>query len=162
MKTILLLAVTAALMIGSAGRAMARLGETEAQVEARFGPAVSGDKEPRDGMLTKLYTKSGVQVMVFFIAGKSAAEGYSKDNLEAFSETEVQTLLEANAQGKNTWEESKQTNFTKKIFLRSDAQAKAIDTRIGKNPNVLIASKAWFDSANKTRQEKEKKNLAGF
>lgn len=159
MKTMLVL--LAAMLICD-GTAQARLGETEAQIEARFGKPVDGDKEPRDGILGKLYVSRGIRVLIFYIDGKSAAEGYNKENLEPLSETEVQTLLEANAQGQNSWAATNQLDFTKKYYKRSDGQASAVDTRIGRHPGLLIASRQWTEAAQNSTHKQEKKNLSGF
>jgi len=87
----------------------ARIGETKAEIEARYGKALSSSSGP--GTPIFLYRKSGMQIGVVFIKGKSAAEFYSRIDKHGLSENEIKLLLDANSfngqwvksEGPSTW-----------------------------------------------------------
>ena len=78
--------------------AFARIGETEQQIEARYGKAtdtLSKGNEP----LQKLYRSSGLDIGVTYIDGVSQIESFRKEDRSALSKNEIALLLEANAAG---------------------------------------------------------------
>lgn len=78
--------------------AFARIGDTEQQIEARYGKAtdtLSKGNEP----LQKLYRSSGLDIGVTYIDGVSQIESFRKEDQSALSKNEIALLLEANAAG---------------------------------------------------------------
>jgi hypothetical protein len=83
--------------------AYARLGETEAELEKRFGPPYFKQEplietEPGDKCLH--YQKDGIQVMVMFWKGQSIREDYEfRGQIEGESLKKAAAIVEANANG---------------------------------------------------------------
>jgi hypothetical protein len=73
--------------------AFARIGETEAQTEARYGKSTSGSRP------TKAYFHKDFFIIVTFDNGASAIETYEKRNGSPMSTVEIRTLLDANGGG---------------------------------------------------------------
>ena len=97
------LSTVATLAILLPGLAEARLSETVAQIETRFGPPVH-TWSAKFGEQDRRYRWKQYRVLVTFFAGKSVCERYWHDDLDVpFSDAEVQSLLAENSLG-NTWE----------------------------------------------------------
>lgn len=77
----------------------ARLGETEAQIEARYGKVISVKAGDTTRDTKNAYYHNGIYITVVFLDGKSSCEGYCKAYL---SSTEIQALLDVNSLG-HTW-----------------------------------------------------------
>jgi hypothetical protein len=78
--------------------AFARIGETEQQIEARYGKTIrtlSKGNQP----LQKAYQSSGLDIAVTYIDGVSQSEFFSKQDKSELSKNEIALLLEANAAG---------------------------------------------------------------
>ena len=75
----------------------ARIGDTEAQIETRYGPAVA----KKDGYVARhtrrWYDFKNYQIEVDYVDGKSAFEGFKTKNHSPLSATETQIILTANA-----------------------------------------------------------------
>src|SRR6266498_2838365 len=84
----------------------ARTGETEAQIEARYGKPVKMAGHYDGPGTAKMYSKSGVRIIVTFIDGLSESEYYSKPAGAKLGSREVETILRANAGDKN-WSQVK-------------------------------------------------------
>jgi hypothetical protein len=82
----------AALLIYSA-TASARIGETEAQIEARYGRPTGSYRT------VKSYSYNGFEIFVAFSNGKSGVETFQKRNHLPMSAVEIGTLLDANGGG---------------------------------------------------------------
>jgi len=79
--------------------ALARIGETEQQIEARYGQPikiVSASELPAPGV-TKIYESAGIKILVTFLDGTSASEDYSKASPGQLERSEIETILAANA-----------------------------------------------------------------
>ena len=83
--------IAAVVLFGSA--AFARIGETEAQIEKRYGQPTSGSHS------TKTYGYEDFFVIVTFDDGVSGIETYEKCNGAPISAVEIGKLLEANGVG---------------------------------------------------------------
>lgn len=81
------------------GTAAARIGETEVEVEARYGKPIFTLPSKVDASLTKCYLSGGFSIAVTYVDGRSAREMLAKANKSAISDKEIQRLLEANAGG---------------------------------------------------------------
>jgi hypothetical protein len=84
--------------------AFARIGETEAQIEKRYGEPTSGSR------LTKTYSYKNLVVIVTFNHGVSGIETYEKRNGTPMSAVEIRRLLEANGGG-TKWHEPIRNGF---------------------------------------------------
>lgn len=80
------------------GNAEARLGENEAQIQARYGNAIallpSRAGEPG---LTKCYSAEGFVVSVTFVNGNSVREIFAKPDSSKISDAEIHAALKTNA-----------------------------------------------------------------
>ena len=79
----------------------ARLGETEAEVVARYGKAISVAKGHDARESRQLFTHDGYKITVKFLDGKSGYEEYTREDLRniEFSADEIKTLLTVNCMG---------------------------------------------------------------
>jgi len=102
MKTLLFLIGTFLLLITSL---QARLGETEAQIEARYGKPIDILPPDLDGtVIRKRYDKNFMQITVSYLSGKSAEEEIKHENAAStpLTKNEIESLLAANTLG-NKW-----------------------------------------------------------
>jgi hypothetical protein len=83
--------ITALVLFGAT--AFARIGETEAQIEKRYGEPTSGSR------LTKTYSYKNLVIIVTFDNGVSGIETYEKRNDTPMRAVEIRRLLEANGGG---------------------------------------------------------------
>ena len=83
----------------------ARLGETKAELDARYGPSVKRlEADPGEEMLE--YRHKDLFVLVTFVQGKSESEIYGhQDGKTPLSQNEIQSFLNINSFGKH-WEKS--------------------------------------------------------
>ena len=90
--------LTALLICSSAN---ARIGENESQIEARYGKPFKTftAAEPPRPALKKMYKSDGIVIIVSYLNGVSESEYYSKPHAK-IDRTKVETLLKANAHGK--------------------------------------------------------------
>jgi hypothetical protein len=84
------------LLVGAT--AFARIGETEAQIEKRYGRPTSSSP------WTKGYFHNGLFIIVTFDNGVSGIETYEKRNAAPMNAGEIRRLLEANGGG-TKWHE---------------------------------------------------------
>ena len=84
--------------------AFARIGETEAQIEKRYGRPTSGSR------WTKTYSNKNFFVIVTFDNGVSGIETFQKRNDSPMARAEIEKLLEANDDG-SKWDRSARNDF---------------------------------------------------
>src|SRR5262249_28378311 len=83
--------------------AEARLGETEPQIQQRYGnpitllPSHAGDPGP-----TKCYSADGFIISITYVNGGSVREIFSKTNKTKLTDAEIQNTLKANT-GNSPW-----------------------------------------------------------
>ncbi|HEX4697340.1 MAG TPA: hypothetical protein VH254_06670 [Candidatus Udaeobacter sp.] len=136
MKHLLILA--AALVIALSGQAFARLGNTEAQVNALFGKPIDPGKPDSHGLTTNMYknpTKEYLAV-VQFLMGHSVAEAYSRVDKRKLSEKELSIFLQGNSSGKE-WKKDPR----KFAWERSDNHASAWCETLSGRPTLLVRTK---------------------
>lgn len=88
---------TATLLLATSN-VFARIGETEEQIEKRYGKPVRTLSQPNEP-LERLYVFAGMNVIVTFINNVSQREFYSKKDKSTLSDTEIEVLLAANSAG---------------------------------------------------------------
>jgi hypothetical protein len=158
MKTKLTLVFLTAILTFT--QAQARIGETEAQIEARYGkPAEISDKDKL--FKTALYHFGGMEVFVFISrsTGLSELEEFNKASGEKFSDNEIALIMQANAAGK-TWKLVEDADFTKKQWWLSDESVAAVSRPSEKT--VTLYSKAMAVCLNNHKAESEASNLKGL
>jgi len=98
MKSLLLLTLALLLAVNPL---QARLGETVAEVEAKYGKPISVEKGYTNRESKRLYKHDGYRITVKFLDGKSGNEEYTKEDLTNvdFSDDEIKALLIANCMG---------------------------------------------------------------
>ncbi len=153
-----LLAVTVASFLIIASVASARIGETLEQCEARYGKGSVG----KDGEIS--FTKAGFTIQATFYEGKVDAIGVFKIERDVLghpkemSDTEVQTLLEANGGGK-AWRKLNAVSMDKQ-WSNEDGSVMAF---MKFTSNILIVStRASLERGRAAMEAKEKSNLKGF
>jgi hypothetical protein len=108
MKTALLSLLAALLMLN---RSQAILGETESQIEARYGKATEVLESSIHTVSRKEYQNNGLCIIVSYIDGKSVYERYSDLAIGTLNPTQLAALLDLNALG-GKW-----------VKLKSDAES---------------------------------------
>ena len=134
MKDVLVIA--AAVMIALSSHAVARLGNTEEQVNAVLGKPTDPGKPDSDGITTNMYKNpTGEYIaMVQFLKGHSVAEAYSRVDRRALSEKELSIFLEGNSAG-NKWEKKP---GKKSAWIRSDHRAHAWYETVSGRPTLMV------------------------
>ena len=79
-------------------QAFARIGETEQQIEVRYGKSI-GTLSSGNELLRKAYRSTDLNIVVMYIDGVSQSEIFTKQDGSEFSKNEIAILLEANAAG---------------------------------------------------------------
>jgi hypothetical protein len=114
--------VTVVFLLGVTATAQARLGESAAQLVARYGQPLKEDDQKASGdqiaLSQVVFQKGGIRIYVTITNGISAAENYRKINGEPFTIPEITLLLNANTQGYG-WEAPQDING-EKVWTRDD------------------------------------------
>ena len=96
----LLIGCPIAALLGAPATAHARLGESEARIELRYGkPIAQVPAVPGDLGLTKYYASKGFSIFVTFLEGRSVREMFAKRDRSELSAGELQILLNADSGG---------------------------------------------------------------
>ena len=137
MKSILILAA-AAIVTGISSQALARIGQTEEQVNALFGKPIDAGKPDKEGVTTNIYKNPGGEyhALVQFQKGHSIAEAYSRVDGGKLSEREMEIFLKGNSGGKEWIKDP-----AKLAWERSDHRAKAWSETLSGIPTLLIQAK---------------------
>lgn len=145
------------LMLVSA--AFARIGETEQQIEARYGKAthtLSKGNEP----LQKLYRSSGLDIGVTYIDGVSQIESFRKEDQSALSKNEIALLLEANAAGSKWIEDPTASVLGLQVWKLESGGRKAVYKK--SEGGLLILTDLADKVSAQRKAEAEKEKLKGF
>lgn len=160
MKTILIVLLTCA-------SALARIGETEPQIEARYGKPIkriSATDLPGPGH-TQMYKSAGIQIMVTFIDGASGSECYSKSSHGKLELSEVETILTANA-GEKRWLEVEIGHPLYDLRSRRWILGELPDVLIADfnriNSSLTLSSKKFLDAVGESDKAAAKNKLKGF
>ena len=146
-KPLLLLAMVASV-------AHARIGETEAQIEARYGKPLKTDGD------FKAYTANGFTIIVTFLDGRSEGEMFEKPDRAAFSENELAMLMTANGGGRKWTDATPQFDFVRKMWRSADGNLTAVYKTIP--PTLVIASRKFAEHQERTQKKEETEKLSGF
>jgi hypothetical protein len=137
MKTLLCTALVFTFII----TASAGIGETEAQVVARYGPSI-GDIPTQAFGKVRGFMQVGHVVGVAFVNGVSDMEMFAKNDKSEMTPAEIEKLLKANGAGEWKVEETGKPNW--KRWRREDGAVVALyDTT---RHFLYINSKKFFDA----------------
>ena len=147
----------------------ARLGETPEQCEERYGAPIVSKVLPMDsiapGGVVTLYRKSGLEIKVLYFngtAGEVRFEKSEKDALgfaEEFSQTEIESLMEANGGGKE-WQDGGPSSGGGKMWALIDQSAYAIYSK--PENSLQFTTAEFYKKLAANIKIEEKKNLDGF
>lgn len=137
MKDVLVIA--AAIIIALSSQAVARLGNTEEQVNAVLGKPTDPGKPDSDGITTNMYKNptGDYLAVVQFVKGRSVAEAYSRVDRRELSQKELSIFLEGNSAG-NKWEKRP---GKKAAWIRSDHKAHAWYETVKGYPTLMIQAR---------------------
>ena len=140
--------------------AFARIGETEQQIEKRYGKStltVSTGNEP----LQKVYQSSGLNITVTYLDGVSQREIFTKQDGSELSKNEIAILLEANTAGSKWIEDPTATSLAGmqgwKLELGGRTAAFSRD-----KTRLVITTDLVQKVFNQRKAEDEKEKLKGF
>lgn len=107
--------IALAAMFAFLGNTEARLGESEADIQNRYGnPIALLPSRAGDTGLTKCYSAKGLIVSVTFVNGGSAREIFTKTDKSSMSPGEIQNMLKANV-GDSPWKAEELVSSTAPI-----------------------------------------------
>jgi hypothetical protein len=139
--------------LSAASIAHARLGETPAQVAARFGTCIDSTiiKNGADaGLDLRQFNKQGFTILVWF-EGVSVAEDYQTCRL---TENQIETLLSDNCGGYH-WK--KEPSLTGKLWVRTDGAT----ARLSGDSEIEFKSKGFIKKQSEFKQA-QKSSVDGF
>lgn len=136
----------------------ARIHENVNQCKERFGSPVRDLPPVPPCDEARVYTKSGIVLVLGFIRGTCHYAFYSKGDDSTFSDLELSTLLAAESEG-SEWKKTNSSPMSTK-WERKDGGAWALYNPLKKSFNVT--SKEWMSASDALTTEKEKKALDGF
>jgi hypothetical protein len=148
------------LLIISGRSGFARIGETEVQVENRYGKAIS--KLADDGTVkSRGYSSGGFLIVVEFEKGVSQMEIFAKPDRSELSQTEITILLEANKDGFNWLGHPEEAFGGHRSWCSTDKRSRIAyyDEDI---PNLVISTMDYVDRRTERRKMKEREKLKDF
>lgn len=107
----------------AAGRADARIGETQAEIDKRYGPPFKKLKFQKPIEKKFNYHFAGFVIEVSFIQDRSIMELFERDDRGFISEEEIAVLLKAN-ESASTWRREESSN-TEREYRRADGRVVA-------------------------------------
>ena len=152
-----LIAFAAAAVFSLLGSAEARLGETEAQIQQRYGnpiallPARGGDPG-----LTKCYSADGFIISVTYVNGGSVREIFSKTNKAKLTDAEIQSTLKANvvsAPWKTTELVSANTPIVGIEKWRTNDRSQRVAFYDSQTRALFITTQRFIDFSNATKRQ---------
>jgi hypothetical protein len=153
----LFVAVALSLLVSPA---FARIGETEQQIEKRYGKStltVSTGNEP----LQKGYQSSGLNITVTYLDGVSQREIFTKQDGSELSKNEIAILLEANAAGSKWIEDPTATSLAGVQGWKLESGGRTAAFSRDKT-RLVITTDLVQKVFNQRKAEDEKEKLKGF
>jgi hypothetical protein len=129
---------------------LGRIGETETQIEKRYGRPASGSAP------TKGYFYKGFFIIVTFDNGVSGIETYEKRNGAPLTAVEIGTLLKANGRG-TKWDEPVRNGFES----RYDGKTRVAEYNAATN-TLTIAEYSALNRINVRNQTLDTQKMKGF
>lgn len=131
--------------------ATARLGESRAECDQRYGAAVRVDEETG----TVVYQKGGLTIQVDFLEDEARSIYYSRDELGSFAPETIQKLLAAN-QGDSPWKQTLKLGGMRK-WDGGDRQAVTIG-----GGSLTIETLVWIECQKIQKAKEEAEAVEGF
>src|SRR2546423_6014758 len=104
--------------------ALARIGDDEKQIEARYGKP--GKDLGNHGNVHEVgYISNGFMILVDFVNGGSQREGFAKSDTSVLTDQDIKSILAMSAAEGTTWEPGP-TKGSDKSWKRSDNKALAV------------------------------------
>ena len=119
----------------------ARLGESPARLEARYGNPVHVENGMCGREFQCIYKHAGIAIVVRFLDDKSQYESYSSDNGVPMDAAEILRLLEVNRRGGN-WKLKKDSGSSKQWDLNS---GEVTATYQYKTNQLLEIKTSWWE-----------------
>jgi hypothetical protein len=161
MRTLYCLPTVACLVLG-AMPVQARLGETEKEIEKRYGPNINLKLTPGESAREKegSYSYKGFLIFVSFFDGKSHAERYTTGEPEGLSDTQIDALLKANA-GEDPWR--KVVDKPEQKWWRArGGDVVACYSKTGLFPQLMVSTGEYWTFIGERLEQKAKKGVEGF
>jgi hypothetical protein len=151
-------ALVTLLALLAAGRVDARLGESQAEIEKRYGPPFRKLKFQKPIEKRFSYRFSGYAIEVSFIEDRSVLELIERDDRGFFADDEVAAFLRANEVGLS-WRREESEN-TERVYRRADGKAVArLNAYMTK---FMIATSDSGTPSEKRDGKVSRKSLEGF
>lgn len=138
-------------------QAEARLGETEAQIQSRYGnPIALLPLRAGDSGLTKCYSANGYIVSVTYVNGGSVREIFSKTDKSSLTEAEIESTLKANT-GNSPWKAEELVSAKAPIVgiekWRTNDKAQRIAFYDGQTRALFITTQRFIDLSNAMKRQ---------
>jgi hypothetical protein len=150
MKTSLLLI---ALMFSTP--AFARIGETEAQIEVRYGEPRASKRE--NGLVNRAYTSRGFDILVSFEKGISCGEEYQKNPPTPLLDDDIAALLGANSGG-GKWHQVPDSSSDRLVLIVYRGAGKRVAMHNAVRNTLIVTSEDFVARMSSRHAEK----LKGF
>ena len=134
-------------LIAGCAAAYGDLGDTLTQIEARYGAAQETKRDETTGALVKYYLHDGFGIAVKFLESRSQSETYIKGRRSDFSDSEIASLLKANAMGSD-WQSVYKTAGVERWELKS-REATAVYSLTAHT--LIFSTKEFNHTANKVK-----------
>ncbi len=110
-KTLIIMFLWGFACIGNSN-ALARMGETIAQCDRRYGPPVSTNQSlgVLPGVPTRTYKYHGWRITAAFVQGRAAVLSYSKSSIARIQDDELAAILKSETYG-GTWKRKRQYSW---------------------------------------------------
>ncbi len=140
--------------------ALARLGETHAQCDARYGPKWKAGVAMPWSSDVRVYEKNGVRIEVTFIGGIAGHIRFHKNSAPDLDAKQAQAIMDMNGNGREWKVISKdQKSVTLACF---DASVPVAGATYSTGGTLDLMSAAFTSAANATLREQSAKTVAGF
>jgi hypothetical protein len=151
-KTLLLLI---ALMCNAS--AFARLGETTAQIDKRYGQPL---ETIRNNGESRRYSFREFTVLVGFERGISECEVYQKKDSSRMTQAEIQGLLQVNA-GSSEWSDDPEENIDNYVYWSRDKRTRVAIYTLATH-GLMVTSKAFLPRFAHLVNSSDRRKMQGF
>ncbi|MEO7723660.1 MAG: hypothetical protein ABIU29_03095 [Chthoniobacterales bacterium] len=143
------------------GTVAARIGETEAQVNARYSNPIF-NLPSQQNTVTKCYVSGVFSIAVTYVDGKSVREMVAKADKSKITEKEINRLLEANAGGSawNAQQLAGEKNVPDGLLgWRTDAEKPRVALYDERTQAFFVTTQKFINQTNATSRRAAAKNL---
>lgn len=152
MRRLLGIIVSVFLLVATA---QARIGETEAEIRARYGDPIGILPSNVRGSLTNHYLSGGFSIAVTYVDGRSAREMLVKGDKSKITDKEIRLLLDANSGG-NSWNaqqlDSQKDAPAGLLVWRTDDQSSRVAFYDSRAQAFFVTTQRFVDLTNATNR----------